>query len=132
MPLARISMIKGRDKATVHAIADGVHNALVAVYKVPLADRFQVIEQLDADSIIYSPDYLGIARTDGIVIVHVVAGHWRDDTAKRALYREICEQLTRHAGVRAEDVQVVITSNDKPDWSFGNGVASYLPVEENA
>ncbi len=28
--------------------------------------------------------------------------------------------------MRPQDVQVVILSNDKDDWSFGNGLASYV------
>jgi phenylpyruvate tautomerase PptA (4-oxalocrotonate tautomerase family) len=113
MPLARISLLKGRSPETLRAIAE---------------DRFQIIEQRDPGEIIYSSTYLGIERTDDLIIIHLVAGHWRDDAAKRALYRSIADRLTANPGLRAEDIQVVITSNDKPDWSFGNGVASYLPA----
>ena len=35
-------------------------------------------------------------------------------------------------GMRREDVQVVITPNERPDWSFGNGIASYVPVAPDA
>lgn len=128
MPLARISLLKGRSPETLRAIADGVHAALVDVYSVPAEDRFQIIEQRDPGEIIYSSTYLGIERTDDLIIIHLVAGHWRDEAAKRALYRSIAEKLTANPGLRPEDIQVVITSNDKPDWSFGNGVASYLPA----
>jgi phenylpyruvate tautomerase PptA (4-oxalocrotonate tautomerase family) len=128
MPLARISLLKGRSPETLRAIADGVHAALVEVYSVPAEDRFQIIEQRDPGEIIYSSTYLGIERTDDLIIIHLVAGHWRDEAAKRALYRSIAEKLTANPGLRPEDIQVVITSNDKPDWSFGNGVASYLPA----
>jgi len=128
MPLARITLLKGRSSETLRAIADGVHAALVDTYSVPHDDRFQIIEQREPGEIIYSPTYLGIERTDDLVIVHIVAGHWRDESAKRALYRAIADRLTVEAGLRREDIQVIITSNDKPDWSFGNGVASYLPA----
>jgi hypothetical protein len=30
------------------------------------------------------------------------------------------------AGVRKQDVLVVVHENESPDWSFGNGVAQYL------
>ncbi len=127
MPLVRITLFKGRSDAALRAIADGVHDALVEAYAVPLDDRFQIIEQLDPGQIIYSPTYLGINRTDGLVIVQIVAGHWRDTAAKQAMYRILVDNLAADPGVRREDVQVIITSNDKADWSFGNGIASYVP-----
>jgi phenylpyruvate tautomerase PptA (4-oxalocrotonate tautomerase family) len=128
MPLVRITLIKGRSDAELRAIADAVHEALVETYSVPPKDRFQIIEQREPGEIIYSPTYLGIDRTDDLVIVHVVAGHWRDTSAKHALYRAMTDKLVANPGLRREDVQIIISSNDKPDWSFGNGVASYVPV----
>lgn len=128
MPLVRISLLKGRSAIELRAIADGVHAALVATYAVPLEDRFQIIEQREPGEIIYSATYLGIQRTDGLVIVHVTAGHWRDTAAKQALYAAIADKLATDPGLRREDVQVVISGNDRPDWSFGNGLASYVPA----
>jgi phenylpyruvate tautomerase PptA (4-oxalocrotonate tautomerase family) len=128
MPLVRISLLKGRSPEMLRAIADGVHAAMVEAYAVPVNDRFQIIEQRDPGEIIYDSSYLGIERTDNLVIIHMVAGHWRDADAKRALYRSIADRLTIDPGLRREDIQVVITSNGKPDWSFGNGIASYSPA----
>jgi phenylpyruvate tautomerase PptA (4-oxalocrotonate tautomerase family) len=128
MPLARISLLKGRSPETVRAIADGVHAALVEAYTVPVDDRFQIIEQREPGEIIYSSTYLGIERTDELIIIHLVASNWRDNAAKQALYKAIADRLTVDPGVRPQDIQVIITSNDKLDWSFGNGVASYLPA----
>ena len=128
MPLTRISLLKGRSAAELRAIADGIHQPMVTPYAVPPDDRFQIIEQRDPEEIIFDASYLGIARTDRLVIIHIVAGHWRDTAAKQALYRALADKLAANPGLRREDVQVVITSNDRPDWSFGNGVASYMPA----
>lgn len=125
MPLVRITLLRGRSQEQLRAIADGVHEALVQTYSVPPDDRFQIIEQREPGEIMYSRSYLGIERTDDLVIVHVVAGHWRDTAAKQALYRTLADKLAANPGVRREDVQVIITSNGKPDWSFGRGVVSY-------
>lgn len=129
MPLVRISLLRGRSDAEVRTIADAVHDALVDAYGVPVDDRFQIIEQRDPNEIIYSANYLDIARTDAIIIIHVIAGHWRDTAQKQALYRSVTDRLAGGLAIRREDVQVVITSNDKADWSFGGGVASYVPQE---
>lgn len=126
MPLVRITLSKGRSATEIRAIADGVHDALVETYSVPPGDRFQIIEQREPGDIIYDSGYLGIERTNEIVIIQIIAGHWRDTLAKQALYATIANNLAVNPGLRREDVQIIVSSNDKPDWSFGNGVASYV------
>jgi hypothetical protein len=126
MPLVRISLFQGRTAEDIRAIADGVHSALVEAYGVPHDDRFQIIDQRGRDEIIYSDSYLGIERTDGIVIVHVIASNWRGTAQKLAFYRAVVDRLAADPGVRREDVQIVISPNDKPDWSFGNAIAPYV------
>lgn len=127
MPLVRITLFKGRPPEQRRAIADAVHEALVETYGVPREDRFQVIEEREPGEIIYDPTYLGIARTDGLVIVHIVASDWRDWPAKQALYRSLTDRLVARCGMRGEDVQVIISPNDRTDWCFGKGVAAYPP-----
>ena len=130
MPLVRISLIKGKTAAHARAIADGVQQALVETYNVPPDDRFQIIEQLERDALIYDPDYVGVHRTDDIVIVHIVAGRWRDTATKKALYARLVCLLAEKPGLRPEDLQIIISSNDRDDWSCGKGRATY--VEDKA
>jgi phenylpyruvate tautomerase PptA (4-oxalocrotonate tautomerase family) len=126
MPLVSISLLKGKSKEHVRAIADGVHQGLIDAYGIPPADRFQVIHQLESDEFIYDPDYLGIHRTDDVVFIHIVAGNWRDTATKKALYKAIADRLAESPGLRREDVQVILSPNARDEWSFGNGVASYV------
>lgn len=99
-------------------------------YNVPLKDRFQIIEQREPGELIYDKDYLDIQRTDDLVLVQLLAGRWRDTATKQALYRAIAQRLSAAVGIRPEDVQVFISGNDKDDWSFGGGIASYVPAAE--
>ena len=126
MPLVRISLLKGKSPEYVRAIADGVHKALHEAYKAQLDDRFQVIDEYDAGKLIYDADYLGVHRTDDIVIVSILAGKWRDTATKQALYKRIVELLVENPGVNPANVQVFLSPNDHDDWSFGNGVAQYV------
>lgn len=126
MPLVNISLLKGKSREHIRAIADGVHEALKEAYKVPPQDRFQHIRQYDRDDFIYDPDYLGIHRTDDVVFIHIIAGNWRDTATKQALYKGIADRLVQNPGLRREDVQIIITANERDEWSFGNGVASYV------
>jgi phenylpyruvate tautomerase PptA (4-oxalocrotonate tautomerase family) len=126
MPLVHICLLKGKSREYIRAIADGIHEALVDAYNVPAADRFQLINQYERDNLIYDPDYLGIHRSDDIVFVHIFAGNWRDTARKQALYKAIADRLGANPGLRREDVHVVISSNERDEWSLGNGVASYI------
>ena len=36
------------------------------------------------------------------------------------------DRLAEKPGIRPEDVQIILSLNDRDDWSFGNGLASYL------
>ncbi|HLI13903.1 MAG TPA: tautomerase family protein [Alphaproteobacteria bacterium] len=126
MPLARISLRKGKSPAYIRAIADGVHEALVETYNVPPDDRFQLIHQHGPEEMIYDADYLGVHRSADVVFIHLTAGNWRDTGTKQALYKRIAEKLAKKPGLRPEDVQVILNPNARDEWSFGNGVASYV------
>ena len=126
MPLVRISLLKGKSREHIRAISDGVHQALVEAYNAPPQDRFQLIHQHEPDELVFDADYLGIHRTDDVVFIHIVAGNWRDTATKKALYKAIADRLAERPGLRREDVQVILSSNARDEWSFGNGVASYV------
>ena len=127
MPLIRISLIQGKPATYVRAIADGVHKALVATFDAPEEDRFQIIEQLEPEALIFSGSYLGVHRTQDIVMIHIVASQTRSTETKQAFYKAVADNLAEDPGVRREDVQIILSPNLREDWSFGNGVASYVP-----
>jgi phenylpyruvate tautomerase PptA (4-oxalocrotonate tautomerase family) len=126
MPLVHISLLKGKSPDYLRAISRGVHRALVETYSVPAADCFQLFHQHEPQEFVYDADYLGIHRTDDVVFIHITAGNWRDTPTKQALYKRIAELLAEDPGLRPEDAQVIISPNDRDDWSFGKGLASYI------
>lgn len=126
MPLVRISLLKGKSNDHIRAIADGVHQALNETYEVPPDDRFQFVDQYEPEEFIYDPNYLGIQRSQDVVFIHITASNWRDTAAKQRLYQRLAELLSANPGLRPEDVQVILSPNTREDWSFGNGLASYV------
>lgn len=126
MPLVHISLLRGKSPSYIRAISAGVHQALVEAYKVPADDHFQLIYQYEPGEFICDPGYLGIHRTADAVFIHIVAGKWRDTPTKQRLYARIAQLLAADPGLRPEDVQVILSPNDRDDWSFGNGLASYI------
>ena len=46
---------------------------------------------------------------------------------QRALYRRIVEILAERPGLRAEDVFITLIEVARENWSFGQGIAQYVP-----
>jgi phenylpyruvate tautomerase PptA (4-oxalocrotonate tautomerase family) len=126
MPLVRIALIQGKSPEYIRAISDGVHRGLMDAFGAPADDRFQLIHQHGRDEFIYDSTYLGLHRTDDLVVINIIAGNWRDTAQKKALYRAITDNLVADPGLRPEDVLIVLSPNARDEWSFGNGLASYV------
>ena len=124
MPLVRIDLRKGKDAAYRLAIGQAVYAALLSV-GVPEKDRFQVIAEHDADTFLFDPSYLGIERTDDLVIIQITWNEGRTVEQKKALYTAIAAGLTKSPGLRPQDIFISLVEVRKENWSFGNGLAQY-------
>ena len=131
MPLVRIDIIKGRTAAQRRRLGDAVHRALVEALGIPAQDRFQVITEHEANELVYDRNYLGIKRTDGIVMIQITMSFGRTLEQKRTLYRLVTENLA-YLDVRPEDVWINLVETARENWSFGLGEASYAPAAEKA
>jgi 4-oxalocrotonate tautomerase len=109
------------------AILDGVYRAMRTVFDVPDEDRFMTITEHDEDNFSYSKSYLGIARSDDLVMIQLTVNNTRTVEKKRALYRAIVENLTADPGLRPEDILINLIEVLPENWSFGNGIAQYAP-----
>ena len=125
MPLVRIDVVAGRNADRLGTIGDGVHAAMVETIGVPPLDRFQVLTEHPAGRLVFDPAYLGIRRTDGVVVIQITLNAGRTIDQKKALYAAIVRNLVARPGVRPEDVLVNLVEVTKENWSFGNGVAQY-------
>jgi phenylpyruvate tautomerase PptA (4-oxalocrotonate tautomerase family) len=124
MPFVRIDLRKGKDPAYRQEVGRTVHDALVGV-GVPADDRFQVIQEHDADGLVFDAGYLGIHRTGELVVIQITWNEGRTPDQKRALYKAIADGLASRLGLRREDVLVNLVEVKKENWSFGNGEAQY-------
>jgi phenylpyruvate tautomerase PptA (4-oxalocrotonate tautomerase family) len=125
MPLVRIDLREGTSAAYRKAIADGVHAAMIDAIAIPPDDRFQVINEHAADGLIYDPQYLGILRSDKVVLIQITLSAGRKPGQKRALYKRIVELLAKSPGIRPEDIFVNLVEVAWENWSFGLGEAQY-------
>jgi predicted MFS family arabinose efflux permease/phenylpyruvate tautomerase PptA (4-oxalocrotonate tautomerase family) len=130
MPLATISLRRGKPLAYRRAISENVHRALVEIVGIPDEDRFHLINEYDADGLLYHPSYLGIARSDDIVIIQITLRIGRSRETRVALHRRIAALLAENPGVRPQDVFITLVENDYADWSVGNGEAPLMKLIE--
>jgi 4-oxalocrotonate tautomerase len=125
MPLVRIDLRRGKPAAYRKAILDGVYQALRETYEVPEEDRFMLVTEHDADGFSYSDRYLGIRRSDDLVIIQLTVSNTRTLEHKKALFQAIADKLAANPGLRREDAFINLVEVVKENWSFGNGVAQY-------
>jgi 4-oxalocrotonate tautomerase len=129
MPLVRISMLKGKPASYRRKVGDAVHQALVETIDVPAKDRFQLITEHEPEDFVYDREYLGLARSRDLVVIQITLSAGRSLHLKQSLYRAIAARLAAAVQLRPEDAWINLVETAKENWSFGNGVASYAPVE---
>ncbi len=125
MPLTHISMRAGKPEAYRQAIFDSLYRAMHETFDVPLDNQFMTIREHDAANFRYGASYLGIARTDDLVLIQVTVNNTRTVEQKRTLFRRIAELLGESPGIRSEDVFVNLVEVAQENWSLGNGLAQY-------
>jgi phenylpyruvate tautomerase PptA (4-oxalocrotonate tautomerase family) len=132
MPLVEIDLLEGRSEAQLDAISDAVHEAMVALLDVPQRDRFQIITERPPRHLRFDPSYLDIDRDEGFLLIRITLAAGRATEAKQAFYGRLAGLLAERIGMRTENLAVVMVENEREDWSFGHGRASYLELPRDA
>jgi phenylpyruvate tautomerase PptA (4-oxalocrotonate tautomerase family) len=124
MPLVRIDLQDGKPADYRVAIGEAIYDALLSI-GVPPNDRFQIITEHPKSDLIFDPGYLGIARSEALVMIQITLNEGRSLELKKRLYKSIADQLNSRLSIRREDVFVNLVEVKKENWSFGNGEAQY-------
>lgn len=125
MPLVRIALRRGKSSTHIAALRNGIYQAMRESFDVPENDRFILVSQHDADEFDCDLNYLGIVRSDNLVIVQITCNNTRNVAQKQVLYQCMADKLAADPGLRPEDLFVNLLETGKENWSFGNGVAQY-------
>ncbi|UVK86288.1 tautomerase family protein [Pseudomonas sp. B21-051] len=125
MPLVRVEIKKHSDPTFARRIGEQIYAAMRSTINVPEHDNFQILNEHDGEHFIFDPQYLGIQRSDQLVIIQITLNEGRTLEQKKALYQTIAHSLNTQLGIRLEDVFINLVEVKKENWSFGNGIAQY-------
>jgi phenylpyruvate tautomerase PptA (4-oxalocrotonate tautomerase family) len=125
MPLVRIALRTGKAPLYRRRLGEIVYETMIETLNVPPADNFQITTEHDPLGLVYDREYLGIQRTDEIVILQITLNEGRTVDVKKQFYRRLIERLNRELALRPEDLFVSLVEVKKENWSFGNGEAQY-------
>ena len=125
MPLVRIDLLEGKTAEFKSQLGELVYESMLETIGIPEEDKFVVVNDLKAEELIFSTNYLGVDRTDGIVIIQITMNEGRSTEVKKALYKTVADKLNSQLDIRKEDVFINLVEVNKENWSFGNGIAQY-------
>lgn len=128
MPLLRFDLIEGRTPTELQTLLDAAHRAMLAAFKVPPGDRYQIVNEHLPSHMIIEDTGLGIPRTQNVVFLQVTTRP-RGKDLKQTFYKLLVEELDKSCGIAPSDVVVSMVSNTDEDWSFGLGRAQFLTGE---
>src|SRR6478609_8400863 len=126
MPLVKVNLLKGRSAEEKNSIGASIHTALVSTLEVPDADRYQLFNEYDGESLRHTGGYLGMTYTDQLLIIEITVSEGDDDEHKKSLLAEINRNLVAAGVVGGDDVFVLITEVGRANVSFGQGLAQRL------
>jgi phenylpyruvate tautomerase PptA (4-oxalocrotonate tautomerase family) len=129
MPLTTVSLRRGKPAAYRKAILESLHKAMHETFSVPADNGFMTITEFDEEDFKYSKSYLGVERSDDLVIMQLTVNNTRTLEQKKALYQKIVECLSVSPGIRSEDVFINLIEVLPENWSLGNGLAQYASKE---
>ena len=125
MPMTRVALKQGKSADYKRALLDNIYLAMRETFKCPEDDQFMVITEHDDSTFCYNPTYLGVARSDELVMVQITCNFGRTVEMKKALYQRVAELLAQSIGLRREDLLISVVEVAKENWSLGNGEAQY-------
>jgi phenylpyruvate tautomerase PptA (4-oxalocrotonate tautomerase family) len=127
MPFIRVSYLENQyESDQLITISGEIMSSLIQHFDVPEDDYFQVFHGHRASEFFYSPNYLNIRRTDGLLYIQITLKSGRIAQKKKGFYSELAKNLSDKLGIRKEDVFVVLVENELEDWTFGNGIAQMI------
>jgi hypothetical protein len=128
MPFLRFDLIEGRSDEDLRILLDATHAAMLAAFRVPPKDRYQVVHEHKRSRMIVEDTGLQLERTKDVVMLQITTRP-RSRGSKEKFYQLLVERLGASCGIAGNDIIVNFVTNTDEDWSFGLGRAQFLTGE---
>jgi len=126
MPFVRITLTKGHNKEFKRHISQAIHQSLQQIFRIPVDDYFQVIEELEPDNLIFPESYMGIPHSNELIYIQITAKAGRTVGMKQELYQAITREITQRTSHSSDNLIITLIENDSANWSFGRGIAQLV------
>jgi phenylpyruvate tautomerase PptA (4-oxalocrotonate tautomerase family) len=117
MPLVRVEIFEGKSKEYKKALLDGIHNALVTAFKIPINDRKQKLYELSRENLI-----IGNNNSKNYTFIEITAFKGRSYETKKLLYTLIAGNLKNSPGIDGEDILIVLNEQPLENWGVHGGI----------
>jgi phenylpyruvate tautomerase PptA (4-oxalocrotonate tautomerase family) len=114
VPVVKIELLKGKDKASLLHIRDEVMNAVVYSLQLPDDDRnVRILE--------YEPDYF-IMKPPYEMLIEITMFEGRTKVTKKKLYQTIVENLAQKGLMDKSKVFIILNEQPLKNWGVRGGV----------
>ena len=113
MPLVRVEMIKGKDRAYKKTLLDCIHEGLAEAFGIDDDDRFQRITEYDSEDFERSSE-----KTDDFMIIELTIFPGRSVAQKENAIRCITSEISERLQVAPRDIFIVIYEPPFENWGF--------------
>lgn len=83
MPLVRVELKKRTDPTFAKRVGEQIYAAMRSTINVPEHDNFQILNEHDGEHFIFDTQYLGIQRSDQLIIIQITLNEGRTLEAKK-------------------------------------------------
>lgn len=128
MPLIKINVVKGRSAEETSRLLDAIHETVVAAFKVPERDRYQLLNEFEPSHLRALDTGLDIPRSEKFVLIEIVTRP-RSRDEKLHFYALLSTTLAASCDIASSDIMVSMVENGDEDWSFGMGRAQFVTGE---
>ncbi|MPM06082.1 putative protein.1 [bioreactor metagenome] len=116
MPLVKIETIKGRDRKFLLLLIDSVMNSVQSVLALPADDRNIRLIEYDQELFVMKEPYK--------YLIEITLFSGRTLNTRKALYANIVSTLEEKAGIRKEEVFIVLNEQPPENWGVRGGTAA--------
>jgi phenylpyruvate tautomerase PptA (4-oxalocrotonate tautomerase family) len=124
MPVAKIHVHAGAFKdSELATIGTAVQAALEEVLSVPPEDYFRMTHVLPKGQVVHTPAFVGCKYSDRFVLLELTFISGRPKEKRLALLAALNRLVVEKAGLRPDDLVVLIYEMPGENISFGQGLA---------